>query len=395
MIEKRAPRVFGLDFLRTAAIASVVLSHGGLAFTLTTLVNHGLPVLNRVAPWFGLLQHGGVVGVELFFVLSGFLIGRILLRSADKPQSLFLFYCRRWFRTLPLFWLFVVLNVFLEMALRGRHIGLDEMLGHAFFLRNFSHISLSFFPESWSLAVEEWFYLLFPAALWLAVKITRGSRDRIFLACAAIFFVFSVTARTIGALQPGATWVDGQRCVVIYRLDALMTGMIGAWFALRYPQRWQKWATACAWLGAGLFLVAYANIWTFRSSGPGLAADTFFARTYRFNLFSFGFALMLPWASKWVPVRETLVHTAIRKIALWSYALYLINWPFFQIAALPTIRNLQSSWGLEVLFFFIKMSVLIAISAVFYQFYEAPCTRLREKVPFLIGMKKSSVQQPG
>ena len=92
---------------------------------------------------------------------------------------------------------------------------------------------MSFFPESWSLAIEEWFYLLFPAALWLGLKMSKRF-DGVFLSAAFAFFAFSTIARMVVADDPAATWATGQRMVVIYRFDALMIGMFAAWASIRF-----------------------------------------------------------------------------------------------------------------------------------------------------------------
>ncbi len=222
-------RVFGLDFLRALAISGVLCAH---SFSL--LYTH-LPV------WFGLLGHLGFYGVELFFVLSGFLIGRILIRSgsalrnADKVGA---FYLRRWFRTLPLFWLFVLLNVLLETQVKNHSLSLGEILEHGFFLRTLVTYHPAFFPESWSLAIEEWFYLLFPAAIWLGLRLTKSFLP-VFLTAAAAFFLFSTVGRMVSALQPDATWTQWQRLIVIYRFDGLMIGVAAAWISLRWPDHWR------------------------------------------------------------------------------------------------------------------------------------------------------------
>jgi peptidoglycan/LPS O-acetylase OafA/YrhL len=149
-------RVFGLDLLRAAAIMSVICAHGFVVL---------YPCLVGVLGIFG---HGGFYGVELFFVLSGFLIGKILIRQGlalGRAANVAVFYVRRWFRTLPLFFLFLGINVWLELQFRQHRVGFSEILSHGFFLRNLTGFHMSFFPEWWSLAIEEWFYLLFPAAL--------------------------------------------------------------------------------------------------------------------------------------------------------------------------------------------------------------------------------------
>jgi peptidoglycan/LPS O-acetylase OafA/YrhL len=361
----------------------VVLAHGGLAYILVDVVTHFFPALGPYAAWSGLLWHGGFVGVELFFVLSGFLIGRILLRTSaglGETRSLFAFYCRRWFRTLPLFWLAIAFNVAFERFFHDHRVMLGEGLGHALFLRNFAHTGISFIPESWSLAVEEWFYLLFPASLWLGLKITRATFGRVFVACAVGFFLFSLGARTWAALPSEPEWDGALRCTVIYRFDALMTGVIAAWLAVRFPEAWKRHARLMAFAGIVIFAAAYASLWTFSTRGVGVAPTTFFAKTLRFDVFSLGFACLLPAASQWVCARENAGHLIVRKAALWSYALYLVHWPLFQLAAAPALEPWRQSWSGATLVFLGKITLAVVISALLYHFYEAPCTRLRERV---------------
>ena len=117
--------------------------------------------------------------------------------------------------------------------------------------------------------------------------------------------------------------------VVVYRFDALMIGMIGAWLSIRFPQPWRRWAFLCALGGIVLLVAMYATLWRFENGQLAFGDDDYFARTFRFTLVSVGFALLLPWASAWRLAGENLASTAIRRIALWSYGLYLVHLPVF------------------------------------------------------------------
>ncbi|MEY2497312.1 MAG: hypothetical protein QOD12_868 [Verrucomicrobiota bacterium] len=362
-------RVFGLDLLRAAAIMMVISAHG-----FVVLYPHFGDAL-------GVLGHGGFYGVELFFVLSGFLIGQILIRQGlalGRAGDVALFYVRRWFRTLPLFFLFLIINLWIELQYRGHRVGLTEALSHGFFLRNLTGFHMSFFGESWSLAIEEWFYLLFPAALWLGLKISKRF-DGVFLSAAFAFFAFSTIARILSAPDPSATWSQDLRMVVIYRFDALMIGMFAAWLSVRSPALWRNHRILCAVAGVALLLTMYATLWKIENHHLAFGDDDFFARTFRFNLVSLGFALLLPWASSWKLMAENFSSTAVRRIALWSYGIYLVHLPVFQIVTHTVFRGEKLSLGPALSSFALQIGGAIAVSAFLYRFFEAPCTRFREK----------------
>ncbi len=361
-------RVFGLDLLRAAAILSVICAHGFVVL---------YPHFGSVLGFFG---HGGFYGVELFFVLSGFLIGQILIRQGPAlghAGSVAVFYVRRWFRTLPLFFLFLAINVWLEYQFRDHRVGVSETLSHGFFLRNLTGFHMSFFAESWSLAIEEWFYLLFPAALWLGLKLSKRF-DGVFLSAAFVFFAFSTVARMLAATNPAATWSDAQRMVVIYRFDALMFGMFAAWLSVRFPKWWRKQRLLGALGGAALLIAMYSTLWKIENHHLAFGDDSYFARTFRFTLVSLGFALLLPGASGWTLTRENYCSTAIRRIALWSYGLYLVHLPVFQIVTgvvFPEAKSLPQA----LTSFALQIGSAILLSALLYRFFESRCTRLRER----------------
>jgi len=363
-------RVFGLDALRAAAILGVLLSHAfGVLY----------PHLGTPLGFFG---HGGFYGVELFFVLSGFLIGQILLRAGPDighPRTLLLFYVRRWFRTLPLFFLFLAVNIAIEFCFRDHRLLPREIAEHGLFLRNFALVQFTFFIESWSLAIEEWFYLLFPAALAAGVFLFRKFHA-VFVVSAACFYLFSTTARVFSANIPSSTWDLGQRFVVLNRFDALMIGMFAAWIASRRPDAWRRSARTCLLVGAILLALLYLSLWRINDGGLAFAPDSFFARTFRFNLVSFGFALLLPAASGWSRSRENALTLSVRKIALWSYAIYLAHLPVLMVTERYLLRGWRNSIWQAFGLFALQLAATLVLSGLLHQFFEVRCTRLREPV---------------
>ena len=362
-------RVFGLDLLRTGAILGVVLAHG-----FVVLYPH-------MPPWFGLLGHGGFYGVELFFVLSGFLIGRILIGQGvelSRASSVGKFYLRRWFRTLPLFLLFLIVNVALENWLRHHSLSLSEIGTHGLFLRNFASNQMSFFAESWSLAIEEWFYLLLPALLWLGLLLSKRF-DPVFLTVVAGFFVFSTVGRMHSALDPAATWDEWQRKIVLYRFDSLMTGILAAWISVRFPQRWRKHNALYAIIGLLLLAVMYSTLWKIDHGRIAFGDDSYFARTFRFTCVSVGFALLLPAAANWRLSAERFWSVPIRKIALWSYSLYLVHLPLFDLILRMASDGWHASAMQALILFTVQIGLVMAAAAFLYHFFEKPCTDLRER----------------
>jgi peptidoglycan/LPS O-acetylase OafA/YrhL len=139
-------RVYGLDVYRAIAIIIVVLGHSSFMLNGTAMENF---------PWLGLVD-----GVELFFVLSGFLIGSILIKTIDKNEykltskTLFNFWKRRWFRTLPNYYLILIIyTLFVSYGVVDADISQFDWT-FFFFLQNFATPFYDFFWESWSLSIE-------------------------------------------------------------------------------------------------------------------------------------------------------------------------------------------------------------------------------------------------
>lgn len=161
---KRLPQ---LDFLRAIAVLLVFGNHMTICPAETSFC------LNRITTFW---NRGGWVGVDLFFVLSGFLISGLLFREYQKTGGLNLsrFLIRRGFKIYPSFWFLlavtIVVAVFFSAA--SPHFYRLGLLGELFFVQNYAaHI----WEHTWTLAVEEHFYLGLCALFWLLL---RGGREK-------------------------------------------------------------------------------------------------------------------------------------------------------------------------------------------------------------------------
>ena len=222
----------GLDLLRAVAIVWVMLFHsflvGGLGEAFTWLSRYG---------W---------AGVDIFFVLSGFLIGSQLLQPLQRGEPLRLgaFYVRRAWRILPAF--AVVLALYACFPALPEAPGLQPWWQFATFTMNLliDYTHNQAFSHAWSLCVEEHFYVVFPLLAWLLSR--KVSVARFAWVCAAVVFA--------GVALRSAVWLhdvrlDSSRNWFIediyyptwMRLDGLLVGVMLATWRVYKPDAWNNW----------------------------------------------------------------------------------------------------------------------------------------------------------
>jgi peptidoglycan/LPS O-acetylase OafA/YrhL len=349
-------RVFGLDFLRAVAILLVLVAHASFMF---------LPLTHKLEAWWML----GHLGVELFFVLSGFLIGAILAKQAEQARfAVGRFWLRRWLRTLPNYYLFLGVNIALARWTEGAW---PHAAPYAVFLQNFAWPQPLFFIESWSLAVEEIFYLIAPLLVLVFGRRLAPRVDPLLLVSLAILIATAVRVVYVLTLDPN--WDLSLRMVSLVRMDAIAYGVVAMLLCRRSPRPSPRSAQAMAWCGAAGTALAVALYLT-------LPKDTdLFARTGLFSLISLSFAAFLPVASNWR--RSGLpppVENGVRAIARWSYALYLCQLAVMRAMDATFAGNAQTFAGclLQALLF---ATLSIGCAALVYRCFEAPILRLRDR----------------
>ena len=161
MTPEQPKRIVELDGLRGIAIASVLWQH---------MVRPYLPENNPLTRWLESVTALSWTGVDLFFVLSGFFIGGILMDHRSSPRLWRVFYIRRGLRIVPVYYLvLLVLGLMLHWHIYGAHNS-TPLWAYALFVPNFAYAytgSWDYFPLGvfWTLAIEEQFYLLAPLAV--------------------------------------------------------------------------------------------------------------------------------------------------------------------------------------------------------------------------------------
>ena len=272
------PHLPGLDLLRAVAIVWVMLFHSFL--------------VGGLGPRFEWLSRFGWAGVDIFFVLSGFLIGSQVLGPLGRgePLSLRAFYARRAWRILPAF--AVVLALYAGFPALREAPGLQPWWQFAAFTVNLliDYGRNQAFSHAWSLCVEEHFYLVFPwLALWLA---RRPSSGRLLgLGGAVVLLGLALRAGVWlhdAALAPPRNWfIEDLYYPSWMRLDGLLAGVALASLRTFRPRLWERLlARPDTWLLAGLATLALA-LWLFRER-TGLMANTL-----GWPLLSAGFGLLV------------------------------------------------------------------------------------------------------
>jgi peptidoglycan/LPS O-acetylase OafA/YrhL len=349
-------RVFGLDALRALAVSLVLLAHCSFLF---------VPCMG-VEPLRAWLMLGHL-GVELFFVLSGYLIGGILLDEA-RPEAGWVggFWRRRWLRTLPNYYLFLALNLCIERWVSGHW---PMAWSYVVFAQNLAWPQPPFFIEAWSLAVEEIFYLCAPlvaiAALrWIKAEWRMPALIALILGLSAVRWCY------VAANDP--SWDEGVRKISAVRLDAIAYGVL-----MVMADRRGYFAGAKAWLTAisGALLLAAAI-----TAYLTLDLDhSTFARTALFNLVSLGFVAWLPAAARcFVRDGNAWWARSVGRMAAWSYALYLTQLAVLRVLVLGLgWRAADITTALTQALAFATFA--IALAALVYRVYERPWLRLRER----------------
>jgi len=359
-------RIHGLDTLRALAVTLVVLHHYVLFVS--------------DAPTFGWVGEIGWVGVDLFFALSGYLIGRQIFAGLSRPGgfSLRRFYARRLLRTLPNYWVVLALY-FLWPAFRGT-APLLPLWEYAAFVQNFALEPGSAFSHSWSLAIEEQFYLLLPALALLGTMLGASLGRSLRLAWGAIALAFLAGMLVRAWLWREMAAHDHQLYFYfkyIYysslcRFDELLAGVALALLRTHHAGAWARLTRHGNLMGALGLLACGLAFHFYLDDRYGFGITVF-----GFPLMALGFALLIVSAVAPGSLLRDLRVPGAGPLALWSYAIYLLHKPLCVLAA-GWMREL--GFGAEHP---LTIAALLALSVLggwlLYRLVETPFMLLRER----------------
>jgi peptidoglycan/LPS O-acetylase OafA/YrhL len=378
-----------LDGLRAVAILLVFLHHctpfrpeGGAGIQWA---------IYRLSVW-------GWMGVDLFFVLSGFLITYLLLKERSKFNSISLplFYARRALRIWPLYFLALAGAALYPLLSHGWDSGYARfleviILPMLFFVGNYSlmvgHADLTSFANAahlhsriltsltspfWSISVEEQFYLLWPTIL----LFTRSARSS-WITMSSLFCLALLARLFFFLCVQGTT--HGHRLYYMNtptHLDALMVGAALATAEFSHPGWFARFTHgARPWLLLSIVVTVLVGI---VNSAPYISAKHISIVAIMTVLpLVFGMALLL--VMNWAPLRKLIGNPIMAWIGRISYSMYIFHnlCIYWVLSFIPIISpNMFTNWSF---IFLASLAVTIAVSQLSWWLIETPMNRMRHK----------------
>ncbi len=326
-----------LDGLRGIAILLVMIKH-----TWLTASSYYLPEnLSTFDQGMMVLLSYGWAGVDLFFVLSGFLITRILLQTRRQPKYFSTFYYRRLVRIFPLYYVLLIIQFYLLPALAtkfpklpgGEPTSLNEQLHYFGYLANFYQV---FHPEerfrfllspTWSLSVEEQFYLIWPFLVFLW-------NSRTLIICCLSFIVLCPWIRWVLIEMNKDSWMIYS--LTPWRCDGLAMGALVAFWeiakeegGLTKPIRRRH---ILYWVGIVMCISAILGMIIYKGSSRDVDFTNATMHSALSGLFTCLLLLLLDSPSeRYLRVFEW---SPFRLLGKYSYSIYLFHLPIFTVLAL-------------------------------------------------------------
>lgn len=355
-------RLPALDLLRSVAILLVFMFH--------LPGKHGFAL-------FGSFGKAGWVGVDLFFVLSGYLIASQLFARLERGVGFSLreFYVRRFLRTFPNF--FVVLALYFLIPYLREADRIQPWWMFATFTLNFDLLP-STFSHAWSLCVEEHFYLLFPLAfLALSSRANRPARTAVAMIISIFAFgcVFGVIARWLSwnELQhfTGEEAYHHFNRIVYYptwnRLDGLLTGVVIAAVKIYRPAWWTALSSKANLTVSAGAVGLIACIYVFKSR------TSFAASVFGFPILSLAFGLILISALSPKSLLAKFKIPGAETLAILSFALYLTHKAVVHVV--QTLFSIADDQTVTLVL--TALPLCLATAALLYVLVERPFLRLR------------------
>lgn len=369
-------RVFfpGLNGLRFFAAFAVILTHLELLKDqqhLKNLWDH---------PFF---FYAGGLGVYFFFVLSGFLITYLLLKERESTGTISIkdFYLRRIFRIWPLYYALVLLAFFvfpqfdfIKIPWLEKHFETDFWLKFFFYCIMLPNLAMAMYPaiphagQTWSIGVEEQFYLIWPVLM-------RFSRNimRMLVVFTILIIGLKGVVWVMAKQWPDLSWMPAlKKFVAMIKFESMSIGAIGAWLLYTGSTFWLR----LAWHRLTQ-LISYAGIFLLMFFTPESLQD------FNHLVYSGFFLIIILNVCSNPNSFFKLTHPLIDYLGKISYGIYMIHMVvvvfFVQVFKYLYPDWDGTGWGINLAYYSVSIVVSLGLSALSYEFFEKRFIRMKDK----------------
>lgn len=390
-----------LDGLRGFASLIVVLYHCAIFLGFYVTDEKG----ESVDPAIVLLTNGMWSGIDIFFVLSGFLIGSMLIRDLVQDGTLYYksFFLRRSFRVFPAYYVVITISLFVIAPLNLPTFRLlyltndwSELFSSAWsnYLYVVNYVRPANEPSilnwAWSLCVEEHFYLILPPVLWLLFRSTNS--PQLHMLGLASFILIPFLGRAVQYyLNPSMRLMEGFYYYSHNRFDEIFVGvLIGYFYAMHKEPLRELCERLGGWILGGLGLTGVALVWLY----GGLHKDGLFVVVFQFSVMSMAVGLIvLNCLFLENPLTRFFSHPKWYFFSRVSYSTYLVHiFVIFAVIHLYRAFVSQESTGLALLFIYLLVMLISSLlAALIFVFLEAPMLRIGVKLSKKYRSKQKAV----
>lgn len=343
-------RIFGLDLVRALSVGAVVIAHSGYDYILGFRF--------------------GVIAIEYFFVMSGFLVGEMLIKEFHNGSDFKLlmnFWIKRWFRTLPLYYLILFIKILISNPFVG-----SKVWPYLFFLQN-NVGGIAFFPVSWTLVIEEWFYLIMPLVIFLFFR--KGINREKFMWFAIAVIAAQIALRMLYVSVKEVPW-GGIVGSFPFRFDSFMIGVFIAFIKVDYRNIFDQLSKPWVFTVISILFAVYIFIFA-KSEGGEFDSLVYWTRTFGFTITSIFLALQMPFLNNSEFLNNINPNNIFKKMFTWlsllSYPVYLIHMDVFKYIGLsfPSLPY--------AVYLTLSYLLILFISYLLIVFFHQPVTESRKK----------------
>ncbi|TND01578.1 MAG: acyltransferase 3 [Bacteroidetes bacterium] len=345
-------RSFGIDILRTVSIAMVIFRHFGFYSGFN---------------W-------GYFAVESLFIVSGYLIGQMLFHGyyatpVVEPAALKKFMFRRWLRVFPLYYFLLIVKFILAPA-----IGIN-IIYYFLFLQNHFY-GVSFFPVTWTLGIEEWFYVLTPLIVYIFMRRVSAQPKHMLMLLAGIILIINL-ARFGWVYYSDRPW-GGLTGNIPLRLDSPLIGVLLAFIKIKYTGVFNKIHRLPVFLCGLALMGVYIWILHIVRTPVDRMNDFLWTRTLSFTILALLVAMMLPYIEKSIPEPKHRLLKFVSAFMKWggklSFAMYLTHSDvhlYLEKYLHGKIPDLAIGW--------LAVPITIGLSLLLHHFIEKKALDWRDK----------------